>query len=641
MIPQGQDRDDRTGGSDVDTRPAVHLRLLATTDLHVQILSYDYYRDAPTEAMGLAALAPLIAAARAEVPATLLLDNGDFLQGNPMGDLAAAQEDGDGIHPMIAAMNALGYDAATPGNHEFNFGLDTLERALKDAQFPVVLANALRDFGPGTSGEATYFPPCVLLDRVVTDDGGGSHRIRIGIIGLVTPQIVVWDRDHLQDRLIARDIVECAAHWADRLRAQGADIIVALNHSGIGGADWLRGMEDAAIPLARHTDIDVQIMGHSHLLFPSPAFENRPDVDVAAGLVGGKPAVMAGVHGAHLGQIDLWLARQGGRWRIRDSRSRVLAAVGHGAGAVSTDETARMGQAVADWHRRTLDYIRRPVGVTQGRIHSFFAMVAPDPGLTLVAEAFTDQVRRAIVGTRWSGLPVIAAVPPFRAGGRHGPDHFVDIPAGPLQLSHISELYCFPNALCAVRLNGAAVREWLERAASVFCQIRPGVADQMLIHPDAPSYNFDVLHGLAYVIDLAAPARYTVDGAMADPGSRRIGSLMLAGQPLRPQDEVIIATNSYRRAGGGDFPGVRAAEVVVQYPGPGRDILQRHVQARQTVVPNATPVWSFASMPGASVLFDTSPASAGVLRTEGAPARLRIDPVALTEDGFLRLRLHL
>ncbi|NJM83733.1 MAG: hypothetical protein HC844_15875 [Tabrizicola sp.] len=210
------------------------LRLIATTDLHASVLPYDYCANRPLNGQSLARIASQIAMARAEVPNSLLLDNGDFLQGNPLADYAATSSRRRRPHPVIAAFNALGYDAATLGNHEFNYGLPVLTSAISAAHFPIVSANVAVKLGKSPARDKTFVPPFALLTRTVTDSEGRLHRLRIGVIGFTPPQIEVWDRDHLAGRIRARDILASARAWLPRLKARGADVIVALAHCGIG-----------------------------------------------------------------------------------------------------------------------------------------------------------------------------------------------------------------------------------------------------------------------------------------------------------------------------------------------------------------------------------------------------------------------
>ena len=286
-----------------------HLRIMETTDLHVHVYPYDYYSDKPVDTVGLARTAAHIDAIRAEATNTMLVDNGDFLQGNPMGDYIAYERgmaEGD-MHPVIKAMNTLGYDASTLGNHEFNYGLDFLQKSLAGADFPVVSANVATRTGASPTQDQTLLKPFVILDRQVTDGDGTSHPIRVGIIGFVPPQIMNWDRKHLEGNVEARDIVTTARAYIPQMKEEGADIIIALSHSGIGSADWTEGMENASVPLAALDGIDAVMTGHSHLVFPSPTYAEFAGVDAEKGLIHGKPAVMGGFWGSHLGVIDLML----------------------------------------------------------------------------------------------------------------------------------------------------------------------------------------------------------------------------------------------------------------------------------------------------------------------------------------------
>lgn len=617
----------------------VDLRLLATTDLHMQIQPYDYFRDAPAGNCGLTLLANLIDRARAEVPNTLLFDNGDFLQGNPLGDLALRDEGpAFAVHPMIAAMNHMRYDAATLGNHEFNFGLPVLERTIGPANFPIVLANAVRGLGASPAEDDPYLPPYVLLDRRVTDRDGQAHDLRIGVIGLVTPLITIWDKEHLEGRILARDPVETAQALVPRMRAAGADLVVALHHAGIGSALWVPGMEDAAIPLARLGGIDVQILGHSHRIFPAADYLSHPDVDAVTSRVGEMPAVMPGAYGSHLGQIDLALRLRAGKVEVAQA-----AVCLHPASSDLPQGAAaqRIASGIRPAHIRTLDHIRRPVGHSDGPIDSYFALVAGDASLALMAEAQGAFVAQALMDGPWRDLPVLSAVAPFRAGGRGGPDNYTDIPAGPLLMRHPAEMIRFPNAVRAVEVSGAELSEWLERSAAVFHHILPGSQNAPLIDPAMPCYNFDVIHGVTYGIDLTVPARYDATGQRLARSRRRIFDLAHQGRPVRPDDRFILATNSYRTSGGGGFPALTRPDPILRVPDLSRDVLIRHIQTAGVIRPARPAVWHFGPLPGASVLFDTGPCAARVIAEGHGPSARSIEPLDMTAEGFLRCRLHL
>ena len=230
-----------------------HLRLMETTDLHVHIFPYDYYADRPSDTVGLARTAAIIRDFRDQATNSMLIDNGDFLQGNPMGDYIAYErgmKEGD-QHPIIQAMNTLGYDASTLGNHEFNYGLDFLFKSLDGANFPVVSANVTKGaLASNPRGDALFLKPYVIVDKTIRDGDGNEHPIRVGLIGFVPPQIMTWDRRHLEGNANARDIVQAAEAWVPEMKEAGADIIVALSHSGIDPNDRTDGMENASLHLA-------------------------------------------------------------------------------------------------------------------------------------------------------------------------------------------------------------------------------------------------------------------------------------------------------------------------------------------------------------------------------------------------------
>lgn len=621
----------------------VHLRLIATTDLHAHLYPYDYFADRPMETAGLARAATLIAEARAEAPNALVLDNGDFLQGNPLGDYMAYEgglAPGE-VHPVLAAMAAAGIEATTLGNHEFNYGLDFLGKALATAPFPIVSANVVTTLGATPADDHTLVPPFVLLDRSVTDAGGRPHNLRIGVIGFTPPQILQWDHHILSGHVTARDIVATAAARVPALRAAGADLVVALAHSGLGAPDPVEGMENATTALARVPGIDAIIAGHTHRVFPSDEFAGQPGLDTRRGTAGDTPAVMAGFWGSHVGVIDLLLSPVAGGWRVTASASeaRPIArrdSAGDLAPTVASDPAVLDAARIA--HEETLAYIRRPIGHLTTPLTSYFALALDDASVQIVAEAQRAYVADMLEGTDYADLPVLSAAGPFKSGGRGGPEYYTDIPAGPLALKNAADLYIYPNTVRAVRVTGAELREWLERSVGLYNRIVPGPPDQMLLDPAFPNYNYDVIAGVTYRIDLGQPARYDLPGGLVAPDAQRIIDLRHKGRPVTDDDTFIIATNNYRAGGGGDFPGASVATTVFTSPDTNRDILIRHIHGLGSIVPPTPATWRFVPMPGTAVLFDTGPGARAHLAEVAARGITEVGP---TPEGFLRLRLAL
>lgn len=647
----GSDRDVRgrkgtlagkSTGRDGTAGTTYRLRILATSDVHAHLMDYDYTWDQPLKTAGLVRTASLIRRARSTAANVLLFDNGDFLQGSALGEVAATVAlDGAGGHPVVAAMNRLAYDAVALGNHDFSYGIDFLDRALAGARFPVLCANAVRSLGKEPLDDLAYRPATTILERTLAAPDGRTEALRIGVIGLLPPQITQWERKHLAGRIQTRDCVEAARAWVPALRAGGADIVIALCHSGIGPETHISGMENAAVPLAALPGVDVVIAGHVHLPFPGPDVVPTGRIDSRRGSVCGKPAVMAGFWGSHLGQIDLDLTLGTTGWTIARHRaaSRPIA-VRDGRGAIRSlaGRDADLAAAIAPAHRATLAQVRQPVGRSDVALHSYFARLCDCAALQLVHEAQLGWLADWAQGTDYESLPRLSAASPFKSGGRGGPQYFTDIPPGDLALRHVHDLYTFPNSVRAVVVNGATLRAWLERSAAQFLRLVPGAADQPLFDPDAPAYNFDSLSGVSYAIDLSQPSRYTALGNVADLGARRITALSHRGRPVTADMRFLVATNNFRAAGGGQFPGLSPCATVAEPLTLTSDVIRAHIARAGHVAPQVRHGWRLAPLPpGTSAWFDTGPRAADHL---GEDTGLTIEPVGETPEGFLRCRVR-
>jgi 2',3'-cyclic-nucleotide 2'-phosphodiesterase/3'-nucleotidase len=622
-----------------------HLRLMETTDIHVNVMPYDYYADKPNDTMGLARTASLIDAIRAEAGNSMLIDNGDFLQGNPMGDYMAYQKGmkpGD-VHPVIKAMNVLGYDCGTLGNHEFNYGLEFMFNTLAGAQFPFVCANLTKgQLASDPKQDPLYFKPYHIIEKQIRDGSGATSPIKVGFIGFVPPQIMLWDAKNLEGKAQTRDILQAARAWVPQMKEEGADIVIALSHSGIDGHGESEGMENASLYLAGVEGIGAIFTGHQHLVFPGPKdFENVPGADAIKGTLLGKPAVMAGFWGSHMGLIDLLLEKDGASWKIvdftcearpiyhRDDKRKVVADV--------TDKPEIVASVAAE-HQATLDYVRTPVGKTSAPLYSYFALVADDPSIQIVSIAQAWYIRQMLKDGPHKDLPVLSAAAPFKAGGRGGADYFTDVPAGDIAIKNVADLYLYPNTIQAVAITGEQVKNWLEMSAGIFNTITPDAKDAPLINTDFPSYNFDVIDGVTYQIDLTKPARYDKDGVVVHPESSRIINLQYDGKPIDPGQTFIVATNNYRAGGGGKFPEISSDKVIFVGPDTNRDIIVRYIVDQGTINPSADGNWSLAPIPGATAIFQTGPRARAYLAEVKAA---KIDDAGDGADGFAKFRLTL
>lgn len=564
----------------------------------------------------------------------MLFDNGDFLQGSPLADFVASVERRRRAHPVITAFNTLGYDAVTLGNHDFDYGLGFLSKSIAQARFPVISANVTTGFGKSPSHDQTFVPPFALLRRRFVDQHGRKHSLRVGVIGFAPPQIEVWERDRLEGRIRMRDIVAAARDWLPKLKAAGADVIVALAHSGIGSIDAEDGTENAATAIAALPEVDAVIAGHSHQIFPGPGFVGLPGVDPVLGCLAGKPAVMPGHSGSHIGIIDLQLVRNrsaGPKWRIIDRKVRLSARSTEVASVVP-----QFQRAIVSDHRATLAWSRRSVGQSRLPLTTYFATVAPTAAIELIAAAKTDHVRRALAGTALASLPALASVTPFRAGGLGGPANFTDISAGPFRMRDLSALYAFPNSVVTLALTAADVADWLERSATIFRRIQPGDCDVQLHNPDAPAFSFDCIPGLDYAIDLSQPARFDVAGTLINPDAQRIVGLALEGRVLDPAEPLLLVTNNHRAS---RIPaGVSGPQIVLSDGVRVQAILAEYIRSQEVVSAPPRRNWHFLPMPGTSVRIATGSQAAKAL---GDVAHLRPEPLLQDAQGFLHYRLHL
>jgi len=622
------------------TAPEIRLRLIATTDLHACLTGYDYRTNRTATGFGLFRVARQIAAARGEVANALLFDNGDFLQGNSLADYAATSRRRGRPHPIISAFNALRYDAITLGNHEFNYGLPFLRSALANAMFPVVSANIATRLGKSPARDTTLVPAFTVLTRTVTDTEGRPHRLRIGVIGFAPPGIEVWDRDHLAGQVRVRDILASARAWLPRLKARGVDLIVALAHSGIGPVDAADGSENAATALAALPEIDAVIAGHTHLAFPGADIAARPGIDPLRGTLCGKPAVMPGHSGSHIGLIDLTLTPGAlipgrgvqRRWTVRAASARLESATSR-----TTRAGGDLGRALAPDHRAALAWSRRVIGETAVPLHTHFATLAPSAAMSLIAEAKASYVRTTLAGTEWAGLPLLAAVAPFRAGGRGGALNFTDIPAGPLRMRSISDLYMFPNKLVTLLLTGAEVADWLEQSAALFRRIAPGATDAPLHDSAVPGFSFETIVGLSFAIDLSQPARFDAQGSLIDATAHRIVGLAHGDHQVRPDDRFLLVTNSHSAS----RAAARAANpprVVLADSAPAQTILCSHIRSAGRVGTLPERGWHFLPMPGTTV---TIAAGQGADAHRADIARYQPERLASCAQGFSHYRLHL
>lgn len=591
----------------------VDLRLLETTDLHSNMMDFDYYKDTPTEKFGLVRTATLINAARQEATNSVLVDNGDVIQGSPLGDYMAAKGlTPNEVHPVYKAMNTLDYAVGNLGNHEFNYGLDYLHRALAGAKFPYVNANII-----DVKTQQPLFTPYLIKETTVKDKEGKTQTLRIGYIGFVPPQIMTWDKANLSGKVTVNDITETARKYVPEMRSKGADVVVVIAHSGLSAEPYKALAENSVYYLSEVPGVDAILFGHAHAVFPGKDFADIKGADIANGTLNGVPAVMPGMWGDHLGVVDLVLNNDSGKWQVTHSRAEARPIYDAAAKKSLAAEESKLVAVLKESHDATREFVSKVIGKSADNMYSFLSLVQDDPTVQVVNMAQKAYVERYIQGDPdLASLPVLSAAAPFKAGGRkNDPASFVEVEKGQLTFRNAADLYLYPNTLVVVKASGKEVKEWLECSAGQFNQIDPRSSKpQSLINWDTfRTYNFDVIDGVNYQVDVTQPARYDGECQSLHPQAERIKNLTFNGKPIDPNTTFLVATNNYR-AYGGKFAGTGDSHIAFASPDENRSVLAAWISAESAragaIHPAADNNWRLAPIHSDTPLdirFETSP----------------------------------
>ncbi|WP_032136372.1 bifunctional 2',3'-cyclic-nucleotide 2'-phosphodiesterase/3'-nucleotidase [Kingella negevensis] len=592
----------------------IQFRVIETSDIHTNLTDFNYYKDKAEPQYGITRTATLIHAARAENPNSIYVDNGDLIQGAPIGDYMAAKGlQGKDKHPSYVALEYLDATASTLGNHEFNFGLDFLDKALKNTKVPVVNANVV-DAKTGKN----RFTPYIIKTVKLKDTNGKIHRVKVGILGLVTPQIMQWDKRNLEGKVRVNDIVETAKHYVPELKRKGADVVIVLNHSGLGDAkdNYKTGQENTTFELSKIAGVDAVAFGHSHAQFPGKDFANlSSEIDINKGTIHGVASTMPGQFGSHVGVMDLTLDNSSGKWKTVSSKAQLRAIYDGAAKKPLVENDEKLVQLMKPYHDGTREFSGKPIGKASEDMFSFLTLVQDDPTMQIVSQAQTDYVQKVFQNdAKYKDLPVLSAVAPFKAGGRkNDPNAYTEVRKGELSFRNAADLYVYPNTLYAVKVSGSELREWLECSAGMYNRIDPNSTQpQALLNWDGfRTYNFDVIDGVNYEVDVTQPARYDGSCKLVNANSHRINKLTYQGKPVAENAEFIVATNNYR-ATGGSFAGTGDKHIVYVAPDENRQVLANYIseysKQHGVINPSADNNWTFAPIanPNLNVYFETA-----------------------------------
>lgn len=545
----------------------VNLTVLGTSDVHGHVLNWDYYTDKPYSdadgnSVGLAKVSTVVNRVRHYVGRrnTLLVDNGDVIQGTPLDSYYATVKpitDTGATHPMAAAMNAMGYDAGVVGNHEFNYGVDYLRAYQRQLHFPLMGANV----SSHRTG-APAFAPYVIR----TMHPRGAKPVRVGILGLTTPGSAIWDKPRVSGHLDFTGVVGSAKQWVPRMRAAGADVVIVAAHSGIDTSssygDALPWPENASKQIAENVPgIDLILAGHTHL--------NNAQV-LATNKQTGHQVVISqpGKWGQRLSRFDLSLTKVHGRYQVASAQSSLL-------NPADATPDPKVVDATRTQHDTTVSYVNSVIGTSTDDMPASASRYEDTAALDFINTVQTETVHDALADGSDADLPVLSIAAPFNRDA--------GISKGDVTVRDIAGLYEFDNTLLAVKLTGKQVKQYLEKSAEYFQQVSgtgPYPADDVTNAPTedspdgTPDYLYDVISGVQYDIDIAKPA------------GQRIENLSYDGKPIEPDAEFAVAINNYRQSGGGNFPFVTDAPVVYNEQVAIRESLIDWVQDKGTIDPS-------------------------------------------------------
>lgn len=585
------------------------LSILATSDVHQYLLPYDYMEDNPDETIGFSKIYSLIEKERENNPNTLLLDNGDLIQGSLIGlyeyqiDPIAEGE----TQTIIKAYNHAGYDAATIGNHELqDYSMDYLEKAMAGAEFQFVSANIkLAD-----NEEKYYTDPYTIVTKNIN-----GKDIRIGVVGFVPPQSMLWGKDHLEGNVIIEDIVDSARKVIPEL-AQKTDLVVVLSHSGISDADVdsYDARENASYYIAQMDEVDALITGHHHGTFPDD-YKDLEGVNAEEGTIFGVPTVMPGSWGSALGVIDLEVEENKGSWRVVDHQVR------HEIVDENVESHPEIEEIADDVHQNVIEYVRTPIGDTERDITSYLSRVMDSPVTQIINDAQLWWAKDEFSSGEYSDLPILSAAAPFRAG-REDADYFTEVMTGGVTIGDVTDIYIYDNQIRVMHLNGKQIIDWLERSAENFNRIDPNSEEtQELLDPEFAAYNFDVIDGIEYEIDVTKAE------------GERVVNATYEGKPLTEEMEFLVVTNDYRAGGGGDFPPAVAEDPVYAPSGlVNREIIMNYIEEMGTINPAPDYNWSIKSFDAAGdITFRSHPEAMSYIEKYEIP---NISFVETDENGM-------
>ncbi|HYF83927.1 MAG TPA: 5'-nucleotidase C-terminal domain-containing protein [Clostridia bacterium] len=466
---------------------AVTVTILGTSDLHANIATFDYYTQKEAQ-QGIAKVYSVVKDVRGKNPNTILIDNGDTIQGTPFAqyylDNFNSKTEAKIEHPMMKIMNMMKYDSWTLGNHEFNYGVKLLEKIMGDAKFPVISANIYNTDG------TNYVKPYIIKE---------INGIKIGILGFTTTGVSTWDKNNVKD-LQFKDIVEEGKKWVKVLKeTEKVDAIVVSAHSGIEKKGDVLNEDQVKALAAACPEITAILSGHAHS-------------DIGGQTENGVLIVQPKKWGQKVSEIDLTFEKADGKWAVTKKDSKNI--------DVKDYEPAK---EVLDIVKTDIDVVDTMVNTIIGKSTEEFSGIDQQ----IKDTALVDLIQNVQM---YYGKADVSIAASFNDSSR--------IPKGDVKVSDINALYVYENWLNVTEMTGKQLKDYIEFSANYFNQIKPG--DELItFDPNVPGYNYDMIQGVNYQLDITQPA------------GKRVVNLTFKGQPVSDTLTFKVALNNYRFGGGG------------------------------------------------------------------------------------------
>ncbi len=462
-----------------DATEAKTLRIIGTSDLHGKFLPWDYALNAESSSGSVAQLSTAIAQYRDDN--TLLVDAGDTIQDNS-ADIFVNGED---VHPMVQAINALNYDVWVTGNHEYNYGMDVAKKTIADLNCKVLTGNVYDENGdPIADGYAIF-----------EKDG-----VRIAVIGMVTPNITRWDAANLADCTVT-DPLEETRKIIDAIQGQ-YDVLVGVFHMGIKNE---YGVANSGVTdiLNACPEFDVMVSSHEHTQIPSEE-------------INGVLVVQNKNMAQTMAVIDLTLEKDGDGWKVVNKTAESI-------GIADFEPDPAIVELLGKYDEQARADAEEVIGTLEGGALSPENEIAEIPTAQIQDTAMIDLINA--VQMYYTGAPVSAAAL-FTMDANMYP--------GDIHKCDMALIYKYTNTLYKLHMTGAQLKKYMEWSVNYYNTFNPGDLT-ISFNPEIRAYNYDMFAGVNYEVNIANA-----------PGSRIENLTWPDGTPVADDEEFDIAVNNYR-----------------------------------------------------------------------------------------------